>query len=265
MLTSLQNFVDPFLPKRFLFMSEEGPSESAGPDEGVGGVSEEAAEAAAEDRKRTAQAAKTQRKQEKKMKKRDGKLADTIREYIRGTRQDDHMALLISRLLQRNTPSSIILAVMSLNDEGAIEVLENYLDTEKDVLPDEIPEDQVSGAAEESQALVEYGRELTQSLSAWTRRIFLHSSFHPMKSILALAHHHGVDKNMIELTTNMIQQYFQSVGQDIQFDKIRQFSEFFWRDALKRLHKLADDRGLLPEPSQDPMSDDDDEDDDDDE
>ncbi len=264
MITSLQKFEDLLLPKRFLYMSEEGPSESAGPDEGVGGVSEEAAEAAAEDRKRTAQAAKTQRKQEKKMKKRDGKLADTIREYIRGSRQDDYMALLISRLLQRNTPSSIILAVMSLNDEGAIEVLENYLDSERDVLPDEVPDSQLSGAAEQSQAMVEYGRELAQSLSVWTRRIFLHCSFHPMKSILALAHHHGVDKNMIELSSAMMQRYFQSVGQNIEFDKIRQFSEFFWRDALKRLHKLADDRGLLPEPSQDPMSDDDDEDEDDD-
>ena len=251
------------LPQRLVGFSD-GPSEAFNPQEGgegQAGVSEEAAERAAEERRQSAQAAKKQRKEEKKAKKREDQLADIIRAYIQGARRDDKMALLLSRLLQRNTPPSILLAVMSLTNKDVLEVLENYLEDEQDIIPDDRPPE--SGAEVESQALVQYGKELSLALSEWTKRIFLHASFHPMKSILSLAHHHGVDNNMIQLTTFTIRNFFQDSGQDIPYDNIRDFSELFWRDALKRLHQLADDRGLLPDPNRD-LDDDDDDDDDDD-
>ena len=215
-------------------------------------MSEEAAERAAEERRQTAAAAQQQRKEEKKMKRRDDQLADIIRTFIQGAGKDDKIALLLSRLLERNCPASILLAVMSLNDRSVLQVLEDYLQHERDVMPDETPQDDFSA---DTQSLVQYGHELSQSLSEWTRRIFTHASFHPMKSILALAHHHGVDGNVVQLSTFMIQRFFSNSGQEIEFDLIKQFSEMFWTDALKRLHKLADDRGLLPSPEQDPWED----------
>lgn len=251
------------LPHRLVGFSD-GPSETFTPDEGgegQGGVSEEAAERAAEERRQSAKAAKKQRKQEKKMKKRDDRLADIIREFINGAHRDDKMALLLSRLLQRNTPAGILLAVMSLTNQEVLEVLEDYLKDEQDIIPDEGPP---QAPAAENQSLVEYGKELSLALSEWTRRIFLHASFHPMKSILALAHHHGVDHNMIQLTAFVIRDFFQNSGQEVPYDNIREFSELFWRDALKRLHQLADERGLLPDPTQDLTDEEDDDDDDDD-
>lgn len=256
-------FDNKLFSKRFIHFAEEGgPSENFGPDEGVGGVSEEAAERAAEERRQTAKAAKTQRKQERKVKKRENALGDLIRDFMQ-RRNEDRLVLLISRLLQRNTPVTIILAVLSLTfAEMKTTLEETLLDAEQDIMPDEAPPAEFSG---DTQALVQYGQELTQALSQWTQLIFSHASFHPMKTILALAHHHGVDKNMVNLTTIMITRFFEKSGQDVEQDRIQDFVDLYWKDALRKLHKLADDRGLLPDPTHDPLSDEDDDEDDDDE
>lgn len=255
------------LPHRFTFFDGGGggggPSENFNPEAGGEGgataVSEAAAERAAEERRQTAAAAKQQRREEKKVKKRDYKLAAIIEDFINGPKRDDAIAILLSRLLQRNTPVSILLAVLSLNYHDVLEELENYLDEERDVLPDVTPIEQQADAS--STALVAYGREMAEALSVWTKRLFTHASFHPMKSILALAHHHGVDHHMIQLTNLMIQRFFQGTGQEIEFDRIREFSELFWRDTLRRLHQLANERGLLPSPDQDPLENDDEDED----
>lgn len=252
------------LSHRFVFFdggAGGGPSENFNPEAGGeagAAVSEAAAERAAEERRQSAAAAKQQRREEKKVKKRDYKLAAIIEDFINGPQRDDHIALLLSRLLQRNTPVSILLAVLSINYHDVIEELENYLEEERDVMPDVTPLEQQADAS--STALVAYGKEMAETLSVWTRRLFTHASFHPMKSILALAHHHGVDHHMIELTTLMIQRFFEKSGQEIEFSRIREFSEMFWRDTLRRLHQLANDRGLLPNPAQDPLENDEDDD-----
>ncbi|MDP2691035.1 MAG: hypothetical protein Q8O95_01355 [bacterium] len=233
-----------------------GPQEAGG--EGAAGVSEQAAERAAEERRQTAAAAKQHRKEERKMKKRDTKLADIIRSFIQSGGKEDSIALLLSRLLERNCPPSILLSVLCLNYPEVKEVLENYLQEEWDVLPDDTPD--IESPQADSMALAQYGKELSEALSDWTKRIFTHASFHPMKSILALAHHHGVDHNMIQLSSLMIQHFFKDAGQDIEFDQMKQFSELFWRDALRRLHQMAEERGLLPEPDQDPFPGNDEED-----
>jgi hypothetical protein len=252
-----------FLTKRLVFFADGGAPESFKPEESGQGptqVSEAAAERAAEERRQTAAATKQQRKEEKKLKRRDNKLADIIKFFIQG-QKDDRLAILLSRLLHRNCPADILLAVLSLNFKDVTAVLEDFLDEERDVVPDAGPTEEQLQAS--STALVQYGQEMAQSLSEWTRRIFTHASFHPMKSIVALAHHHGVDHNMTQLTTFMIQDYFKEVGQEIEFERIKDFSELFWRDTLKRLHHLADKRGLLPDPTKDPMSGDEDDEDDD--
>jgi hypothetical protein len=250
------------LPHRFIYFGDGGVPENFAPQEsgqGPTAVSEAAAERAAEERRQTAAAAKQQRKEEKKVKKRDTKLADIIKFFIQG-QGDDKLAILLSRLLHRNTPADILLAVLSLNYSDVIPVLEDYLEDERDVIPDESPLDaQIEASAT---ALVQYGQELAQALSSWTRRVFTHASFHPMKSIIALAHHHGVDHNMTQLSAFMIHEYFKKAGQDVEFERIKDFSEHFWRDTLRRLHSLANERGLLPDPTKSEMRDDDDEDDD---
>ncbi|MGE3279093.1 MAG: hypothetical protein AB7J40_04905 [Candidatus Altimarinota bacterium] len=250
--------------KRFIFFAGDGGGpESFAPSESGQGptqVSEAAAERAAEERRQAAAAAKQQRKEEKKIKRRDNKLADIIKFFIQG-HKDDRLAILLSRLLHRNTPADILLAVLSLNFKDVVPVLEDFLEEEREVVPDAGASDAQLEAS--TTALVQYGQEMAQSLSQWTRRIFTHASFHPMKSIIALAHHHGVDHHMIQLTAYMIQDYFKEIGQEVEFERIREFSELFWRDTLKRLHHLAGERGLLPDPSQDPLRNDDDDDDDD--
>lgn len=259
MKTYLQKFEISWHEKRLLYFAEGGGPESVGPEEageGGGGVSEEAAERAAEERRQAAATTKRQRKEEKKARKREHQLADIIQYFIHGSGQDDKMILLLSRLFQRNTSAAVLLAVLSLNHTEVIEDLENFLQNEKDVMPDDTPADDFEG---DTTALVQYGKELSEALAGWTKRIFIHASFHPMKLIIAIAHHQGVDHNMVQLTALMVQRYFQGNNQDIDFERIKEFSELFWKDALKRLHQLADKRGLLPEPEQQDESDGDDE------
>ncbi|MDP3976341.1 MAG: hypothetical protein Q8P95_05510 [bacterium] len=250
------------LPQRFLYFGGETNPEGQSPDEGSGGgvkVSEAAAEAAAEDRRQARQAVKKQRGEEKKVKKREYKLAGIIEQFLRGKSRDDKLALLISRLVERNVPVSIVLAVLSLNYQEAIADLEDYLDEEAGILSDE----EMDAVSAESREIVQFGREMSQALSEWTKRIFTHASFRPMKAVLTLAHHHGVDHGMVQLTALMIQHYFQGIGQEVEFERMKEFSELFWKDALKRLHKLADQRGLLAERVESSSSEKDDEEDDD--
>jgi hypothetical protein len=185
------------------------------------------------------------------VKRRDNRLADIIKFFIHGASRDDRMVMLLTKLLQHNTPVSILLAVVSLNYPDIIQILEDYLDEERELIPDQTPmEEETRGS---SGALVEYGKELAESLGQWSRRVFINASFHPMKAIMSLARFHGVDPHMIELTVLMIDRYFKASEQDIARDRIEQFSELFWKDTLKRLHRLAGERGLLPEPEKDPM------------
>lgn len=239
-------------PKRLIFFADPESLQPQETGEAGAGVSEEAAEAAAEERRQAAAAAKRSKKEERKAKKRDNKLASILEFFIHGVGRDDAMAILVTRLLQRNTPGSLLLAVLSLNYPEVNEVLENYLEEERDVLPDDAPEFQPDATP---MALMEYGKELSEALALWTKHIFVHASFHPMKTILSLAHLHGVDHNMIQLSSLMIQQYFkETVEQEIDIGRIQEFSELFWKNTLKRLHQMAGDRGLLPDPSRDPLS-----------
>lgn len=249
-------------PHRLIYFSNGGGAagpESMGPEEageGGGGVSEEAAERAAEERRQAAATAKKYKKEEKKAKKREIHLSDIIHSFIHGDHRDDKMALLLSRLFQKNTPASVLLAVLSLNYGEVIDDLEDYLEDEMNVMPDDTPDDDFHSDAT---SIVQYGKELSEALAVWTQRIFIHASFHPMKSIISLAHHQGVDHNMIQLTALMVQQYFSKNNQEVEFERIKDFTELFWKDALKRLHQLADERGVLPEPEEDYEPDEDEE------
>ncbi|GEM_PF-6714012 len=228
-------------------------------------VSEAAVEAAAEERRAAIAAAKRQRREERKVKKRDTKLASILEFFIHGMGRDDKLAILLVRLLQRDTPVSVLLAVLSLQFAEINEVLENYLEEEQDMMPDEAPSYLPN---EKNLALIPYGKELSEALSVWMKRVFVHASFHPLKVVRALAQFHGVDHNMVQLCSLVIQRFFEESKQTIEFDRIQEFSEVFLRDLLKRLHKLSDERGLLPKPEMKTVKEyleDDDEDGDDDE
>lgn len=258
----LRSFHHPFfLPHRFVFFADTGAGpEGFRPEEdgkGVTGVSEAAAEAATEERRQAAAGAKRQQGEEKKVKRRDTRLADIMKFFIHGAARDDRMVMLLTKLLQHNAPVSVLLSVLSLNYSDIIPILEDYLEEERELIPDQTPmEEEMKGS---SSALVEYGKELAETLGRWSRRVFINASFHPMKTIMALARFHGVDSHMTELTTLMIDRYFKESGQDIEHGRVEQFSDLFWKDTLKRLHRLAGERGLLPEPGKDPMQGDDDE------
>ena len=103
--------------------------EMAGPGEdlaeGGSGVSEQAKEKLQEEIRKAQAQQKRDQKDEKRAKKKDSKLGDFIRKFIKD--KDDRMALLISRLVERNVPSTFILGLLSLIYPEVLEVIEKEL------------------------------------------------------------------------------------------------------------------------------------------
>jgi hypothetical protein len=228
----------------------DGGGELAG--EGGGGVSEEAAEALREEIRDAAAQAKAQKKDEKKQKKRDNHLGQILSDFIRGGKANDPLVILITRLLALETPVTVVLCILSLQFTDIIPLLSDHLSGEEEHMPKDLP---VTPA--DVTSLVPFGQNVSLALSEWTNNIFIHASFHPMKTINALAHHQGVEHAAVQLSALIIQEYFKSSGQEMEFSKVKEFSEFIWRGILKKVHKLADERGLLVEPGSNEEEDDD--------
>jgi len=99
---------------------------SLAPDEGGGGGIEELSEEA---KQRFAGAhAKTQaaRKKEQKSRKRDSQVAGAIGKFIKDN-TTSYLAVLIARLIERNCPTEIILALLSLIDEQSLKEVTLFL------------------------------------------------------------------------------------------------------------------------------------------
>ena len=94
-------------------MFDVGGSESFVPSEGEGGMSEQASEAAKQRFAGTSAALQQIQHEEKKSRRRDDSVAQTILQFLTDA-QRTHLATLISRLVALNCPSHFILAVLSL-------------------------------------------------------------------------------------------------------------------------------------------------------
>jgi hypothetical protein len=242
MLTKLHKYDHFTITSRLVYdMETAGPGEDLA--EGGGGVSEEAAEALREEIRDATAAAKKQKKDEKKQKKRDSHLAQILSDFIRNGKANDPLVILITRLLALETPVTVILAILSLTFTNIIPLLSDHLAGEEANMPKELPV-----TPEDVTSIVPFGQNISLALSEWTNNIFTHASFHPIKTINALAHHQGVEHSAVQLSALIIQEYFKSNQQDMEFSKVKEFSEFIWRGVLKKVHKLANERGLLAQP-----------------
>lgn len=111
-------------------MAEFGGLESFTPGEDGGKVSEGVSEAAkerfAEELRKTKQSAKD----EKKARKRDDRVATTIRQFLADEKYA-HLFQLISHLSARDCPSVFILALLSLIHTEALEAIEEFISEHK--------------------------------------------------------------------------------------------------------------------------------------
>lgn len=197
-------------------MSEIGGLDVGVPDEGQGGVSEGLSEDA-KARFAAAGAAMAQiRKEEKKSKKKDDRVAQVIMKFL-GNQKDTHLFTLISRLVARDCPSIFILAIISLMDEESMHVVEEYL---KESLEKDAHE-----TVDESMALTRAGEldaETNRALIDWITRMQMVLAVSPDKILLKLMiDEKNIDGTVLQLTTFVLQRFFAGRGKNAEFEKLQ--------------------------------------------
>jgi hypothetical protein len=197
-------------------MSDMGAPEGWSPGEGVGGVQEGLSEEAKQRFAAAAAGMQQIRREEKKSKKRDDRVAKVIVQFL-GDDQHTHLFLLISRLVGRNCPSIFILALLSLIDEESRTAVEEYL---KDAEVKTAKE-----TMEETMALTKTGEidaEANHTLIEWITRMQLVLSLSPEKILLKLMiDEKNIDGTVLQLTTFILQEFFQKRGKSTSFEKIQ--------------------------------------------
>jgi len=194
-----------------------GPETGGAPSEG-GATGFEALSEEARQRFAAAAAGMQQiRREEKRSKKRDDQVAKAIIQFL-DEENHAHLFVLISRLVGRNCPSTFILAVLSLIHEGCRTAVDEYL---KEAIKEDIPPPDLSSAT----ALTKSGSidaSESQALILWITRMQVVLSLDPEGILLKLmideAH---VDGTILQLTTFVLQEFFQNRRKDVPFEKLQ--------------------------------------------
>ncbi len=199
-------------------MSELGGSESFAPGEDGGGVSEAAREQAAQRFAASQQAAAQQQKDEKKAKKRDDGVAQMIVQFLSDL-QRTHLATLIARLIARDCPSTFVLAILSLINDGCKAAVEDYL-REKQIDP-------ASTAVDH--ALIPTDGALTdianEQLAAWIVRMDLTLQTDQDNVLKALiVDDQNIDGTVLQLTSFVLQEFLKTHGKEVPFEQLQQLA-----------------------------------------
>ena len=197
-------------------MQDFGGLESSSPGEGQSGGIEELSEDAKQRFAAAAKAGKALQQEERRSKKRDQKIAKAIIRFLNDDRFT-HLFVLISRLVGRDCPSIFLLAILSLIDDEAAKLVEDFL------------RDGAKESAEETPAAIIDHSALSASanamLSAWMGRVqgVLQREHIPILMSLLLDER-NVDGTILQLTTFVLQTFFQSDQggkKKIAFEKIQ--------------------------------------------
>lgn len=182
-------------------MSETGGLDIGLPSEGQSGAPEQLGEDAKQ-RFAAAGAAMAQiRREEKKSKKRDAKVAKTILQFLNDDKHA-HLFVLISRLVARDCPSIFILAVLSLINGDCLAVVDEYFADDKDKAPAAAGVELAPGA---------FDKKANDLLIAWINRMQMVLSA-DTNAILAriMVDEHNVDGTVLQLATFVLQEFFES-------------------------------------------------------
>lgn len=200
-------------------MSETGGLDIGMPDEGQGGVSEAASEAASQRFAASQQAAAQQQREERKAKKRDDNVAQVIMQYLTDT-QKTHLATLIARLVALDCPTTFLLAILSLINEKCASAVTDYLQ-EKGVSVDE------TDAIDRS--VIPANSALTDAansaLAAWVVRMetVMRVDEEPVIAAL-LVDDQNIDGTVLQLTAFVLQEFLSAHEKSVPFEQLQQLS-----------------------------------------
>jgi hypothetical protein len=232
-------------------MSETGGLDVGTPSEGQSGAPEQLSEDAKQ-RFAAAGAAMAQiRREEKKSKKRDAKVAKTILQFLNDDKHA-HLFVLISRLVARDCPSIFILAILSLINEESLKVVDEYFVDDKEKAPQTESVELAPGAID---------KQANDLLIAWINRMQMVLSS-DTNAILAkiMVDEHNVDGTVLQLTTFVLQEFFESDAggrRKAPFEQVQTLTLSILQTVFEPFLE-AFDRSLLPGGNR---KDDDDEDD----
>lgn len=207
-------------------MQDIGGLESASPDEGSGGASEALSEEA---KARFAQAQQHMKqiiREEKKARKRDDRVAQTIRQFL-GDEKYSHLFQLISRLVARDCPSVFILALLSLIHAGSREAVEEFVAERKIVIEtggEKLGSWKQSGLPPESR----------ERLLLWITRLELILSVDAERILSKLMVDDGnIDGTVLQLTTFVLVDFFAALRKPIPYDQLQPFTIKILQDIIE--------------------------------
>lgn len=195
-------------------MSELGGLDIGMPQEGQAGASEQLSEEAKQRFAAAAAAMQQIRREEKKSKKRDDQVARTIIKFLSN---QDHTRLfvLISRLVARDCPSIFILSILSLIDTECQQTVEAYLQ--------ESVQESDRQQIDEKMALTKSGEldaDANTALIQWITRMQTVVALEPERILMKLMiDDRNIDGTVLQLTTFVLQEFFQKRGKDVAFEK----------------------------------------------
>lgn len=215
-------------------MSEFGGPESFTPSEGGAPATEGVSENAKQRFAQAQQQIKQIMKEEKKARKRDDRVASTIRQFL-GDDRFGHLFPLISRLAAMDCPSVFILAVLSLIHQGSLETVEEYIAEHKMVLQ-----------APDMSSLILVGEsklspEVQEKILFWSARLELIMNT-DAKNILArlMVDEGNIDGAVLQLTTFVLVDFFREIGTAIPYEELQPLTIKILQDILEPYMELME-------------------------
>lgn len=224
-------------------MQDFGGLESSAPGEGASGASEALSESAKQRFAQAQQQIKQIIKEEKKSKKRDDRVAATIRQFM----DDDkyaHLFQLISRLAARDCPSIFILALLSLIHQGALEAVEEYIAEQKMVIQTPDMKSLSLGGKDKLPA------DIQERIILWSSRLQLVMSVDTVKILSHLmVDESNIDGSVLQLTTFILVDFFDGLNRPVEYEALQPLTIKILQDIIephmdvmeKHFQKLRDE------------------------
>ena len=208
-------------------MPEFSGPESWTPGEGGGQASEGVSERAKEQFAQAQAQGKQMAQQEKKARKRDDRVAQTIKHFLTDERYS-HLFQLISRLAARDCPSVFILALLSLMHEPSREAVEDYIAEHKIVL--NLPM-MPSSMRDHGDGL---SSEIRSEILLWISRPSLIMSTDTERILSKLmVDEDNIDGTVLQLSTFVLVHYFEHVEWPIPFEKLQPLTIKILQDVIE--------------------------------
>lgn len=185
---------------------------------------------------RQSQAAKAQlQKEEGKAKQNDNILAQIIVQFL-GQPANTDLFLLISRVIAQNIPSELIVAILSLIDEGAQTQVTGLLAAGTDASPAS------SGSRQSTSDFGSLGAEQKKKIDDWLENMRLVSLSKPHKtldSMLLKVQDRPLSPALIQLSAVILQRYLEKQGGSFELAHLRDFMQDVFVKIAKELANLV--------------------------